>query len=99
MKDKIMDDEYIDNYDFKNIEQKWQSKWNKNKLYEADPDHREKYFINFPFPYINGSPHLGHGYSLMKAEVMARYQKMLGKMYYSHLGSMLLVNQSLGRPN
>ena len=79
MKDKIMDDEYIDNYDFKNIEQKWQSKWNKNKLYEADPDHREKYFINFPFPYINGSPHLGHGYSLMKAEVMARYQKMLGK--------------------
>ena len=37
MKDKIMDDEYIDNYDFKNIEQKWQSKWNKNKLYEADP--------------------------------------------------------------
>ncbi|MCH8906896.1 MAG: leucine--tRNA ligase, partial [Candidatus Heimdallarchaeota archaeon] len=49
------------------------------KIFEADFEEREKYFINFPFPYVNGSPHLGHGYSLMKAEIMARYQRMLGK--------------------
>ncbi|MFW9882284.1 MAG: leucine--tRNA ligase, partial [Candidatus Thorarchaeota archaeon] len=47
--------------------------------FESDKSDKEKYFINFPIPYINGAPHLGHGYSLMKVEVMARYQRMLGK--------------------
>ncbi len=67
-------------YDAKTIEAKWQQRWNKAKIFEADYDkNREKYHINFPFPYVNGSPHLGHGYSFMKAEIMARYQRMLGK--------------------
>ncbi|MCY3412862.1 MAG: leucine--tRNA ligase [Candidatus Heimdallarchaeota archaeon] len=66
-------------YDFESVEKKWQEQWNEEKLFESDRDDRPKYFINFPFPYLNGAPHLGHGYSLMKAEVMARYQRMLGK--------------------
>ncbi|MCE7735226.1 MAG: leucine--tRNA ligase [Candidatus Heimdallarchaeota archaeon] len=67
-------------YNAKAIEAKWQKRWNKAKIFEADYDKtRKKYHINFPFPYVNGSPHLGHGYSFMKAEIMARYQRMLGK--------------------
>ncbi|OLS21261.1 MAG: Leucine--tRNA ligase [Candidatus Heimdallarchaeota archaeon LC_2] len=67
-------------YDAKSTEAKWQKLWNEAKIFEADYDkNREKYHINFPFPYVNGSPHLGHGYSFMKAEIMARYQRMLGK--------------------
>jgi leucyl-tRNA synthetase len=66
-------------YKPKLIEKKWQEKWVKNQLFESDKLDKEKYFINFPFPYINGAPHLGHGYSLMKADAMARYQRMLGK--------------------
>jgi leucyl-tRNA synthetase len=64
---------------FKSIEQKWQKKWNDTNLHCADKNDKEKYFINFPFPYINGAPHLGHGYSLLKADTMARFQRMLGK--------------------
>ena len=64
---------------FSTIEKKWQKKWSDNKIFESDKTDREKYFINFPFPYINGAPHLGHGYSLLKADVMARYHRMLGK--------------------
>ena len=64
---------------FSIIEQKWQKKWSDSRLFEADKADQTKYFINFPFPYINGAPHLGHGYSLLKADVMARYQRMLGK--------------------
>ncbi|MFV2014436.1 MAG: class I tRNA ligase family protein, partial [Candidatus Heimdallarchaeota archaeon] len=67
-------------YDVKSIEAKWQKRWNKAKIFETDYDkNREKYHINFPIPYVNGSPHLGHGYSFMKAEIMARYKRMLGK--------------------
>ncbi len=64
---------------FSSIEQKWQKKWAESKIFEADKNSKEKYFINFPFPYINGAPHLGHGYSLLKADVMARFQRMTGK--------------------
>ena len=61
-------------------EKKWQKRWKDARLFEADYDKtREKYFLNIPFPYVNGSPHLGHGYTLLKGEVMARYQRMLGK--------------------
>ncbi len=67
-------------YDYKKTEVKWQKYWTEEKIFESDRNEDlEKYFINWPFPYINGSPHLGHGYSIMKADVMARYQRMLGK--------------------
>jgi leucyl-tRNA synthetase len=66
-------------YNYKKNEKKWQKKWVDARLFEAERDEREKYFINFPFPYLNGAPHLGHGYSLLKAEVMARFQRMMGK--------------------
>ena len=58
---------------------KWQKQWSESRLFESDRDNREKYFINIPFPYVNGAPHLGHGYTFLKGDVMARYQRMLGK--------------------
>ncbi|MFW9877176.1 MAG: leucine--tRNA ligase, partial [Candidatus Thorarchaeota archaeon] len=69
----------METYDYRSIEEKWQKKWVKAHEFESDKSDKEKYFINFPIPYINGAPHLGHGYSLMKVEVMARYKRMLGK--------------------
>jgi leucyl-tRNA synthetase len=66
-------------YNYKKSERKWQKKWAESRIFEADVDEREKYFINFPIPYLNGPPHIGHGYTLLKAEVMARFQRMLGK--------------------
>jgi len=38
-----------------------------------------KYMATFPFPYMNGHLHLGHGYTITKAEFMIRYQRQLGK--------------------
>ena len=43
--------------DFAAIEKKWQKKWEEAKVFEANPDKRKKYFINFPYPYINGHLH------------------------------------------
>ena len=50
-----------------------------NKVFEADPDEDgKKFFITFPFPYMNGSLHLGHAYTSGRLDVIARYMRMKG---------------------
>lgn len=39
----------------------------------------EKFFCTFPYPYMNGRLHLGHAFTVTKAEFQARYQRLLGK--------------------
>lgn len=62
------------------IEIKIQKQWLDAKVYEVkyEPD-RPKYFLNFPYPYMNGRLHLGHAFSFTKAEFTARFQRLLGK--------------------
>lgn len=38
----------------------------------------KKYFVTFPYPYMNGKLHLGHLYSLSKADFMAYYKRLCG---------------------
>ncbi|MEK6890348.1 MAG: leucine--tRNA ligase [Nanoarchaeota archaeon] len=64
--------------DYSKLEKKWQKKWSDGKLFESVPDKREKFFINFPYPYINGHLHLGHAFSVTRVDVMARYKRMNG---------------------
>lgn len=59
-------------------ERKWQLLWEKRKVFEADPGKGEKFFITFPYPYVNCSPHIGHSYSALRADMMARYHRMKG---------------------
>lgn len=40
---------------------------------------KNKYMVTFPYPYMNGYLHLGHGFSMSKAEFQVRYQKQRGK--------------------
>ena len=66
----------------KNIEASCHKKWDSLKIFEmnaSDHSEKEKYFITFPYPYMNGILHLGHGFSLSKAEFAAGYQRMKGK--------------------
>ena len=65
----------------KGIEATYQKKWESLRIFEmnAADKEREKYFITFPYPYMNGVLHLGHAFSLSKAEFAAGYQRMLGK--------------------
>ncbi|HID09289.1 TPA: leucine--tRNA ligase, partial [Candidatus Micrarchaeota archaeon] len=61
------------------IEGKWQEAWEREKIFEADPDPtKPKMFVTFPYPYLNGLGHVGHLYTFMKAEIYARYMRMRG---------------------
>lgn len=64
--------------DFKAIEQKWKQKWADEKIFEANPNDREKFFVNFPFPYVDGPLHLGHTFTLTRLDVIARFKRMQG---------------------
>ena len=46
---------------------------------QAVPDSKEKMFITFPYPYMNGKLHLGHGYTILNAEMQAEYYRLKGK--------------------
>ena len=65
--------------DFHEIAKKWQKKWEETKLFEADAiPERKKFFVTFPYPYLNGYLHVGHTYTTMRVEAFARYKRMQG---------------------
>ncbi|MEK6812997.1 MAG: class I tRNA ligase family protein, partial [Nanoarchaeota archaeon] len=65
--------------DFVKIEQKWQKKWKEAKIFEPQVDKKKKkFFLTFPYPYMNAFLHVGHMYTLSRVEVFARYKRMRG---------------------
>jgi len=63
----------------KEIEEKWQKAWEKAKIFEADPNpQKPKFFITFPYPYMNGPLHVGHGFTATRVDVHARFRRMQG---------------------
>ena len=61
-----------------NIEKKWQKKWADAKLFESNPDKREKLFLTVAFPYPSGAMHIGHGRTYTVPDVYARFKRMEG---------------------
>ncbi|MCW4016771.1 MAG: leucine--tRNA ligase [Candidatus Bathyarchaeota archaeon] len=61
------------------LEEKWRGAWEKAKIFEADPDaSKEKCFITFPFSYMNGPLHVGHGFTATRVDAYARFKRMQG---------------------
>lgn len=61
-----------------NIEKKWQKKWDDEKLFESDPNDKEKLFLTVAFPYPSGAMHIGHGRTYTVPDVYARFKRMEG---------------------
>ncbi|EPQ20089.1 Leucyl-tRNA synthetase, cytoplasmic [Myotis brandtii] len=70
----------------KKIEKEIQQKWDTEKVFEVNASHSEKqtskgkYFVTFPYPYMNGRLHLGHTFSLSKCEFAVGYQRLKGNI-------------------
>ncbi|NJD78618.1 MAG: leucine--tRNA ligase [Candidatus Methanoperedens sp.] len=65
-------------YDPHEIEEKWQRKWAESKIFQPEPDAREKFFITIPYPYLNGNLHAGHTRTFTIGDVIARFKRMQG---------------------
>jgi leucyl-tRNA synthetase len=62
----------------KNVESKWQKKWDETKVFQSDPDDREKLFLTVAYPYPSGAMHIGHGRTYTVPDVYARFKRMQG---------------------
>ncbi len=61
------------------IEQKWQQRWEDDRLYKAaDDDPHPKWYALSMFPYTSGDLHIGHWYAEAPADVHARFKRMQG---------------------
>ncbi len=61
------------------IEKKWQKAWETARIFEADPDvNRKKFFVTFPYQYVNGPLHVGHEFTASRIDAYARFKRMQG---------------------
>jgi leucyl-tRNA synthetase len=71
--------EMPENYDFGEIEARWQSLWEARKTFAAkDEDPRKKLYVLQMFPYPSGDLHAGHISNYVLGDAVARYWRMKG---------------------
>ncbi|MHB9055350.1 MAG: leucine--tRNA ligase [Paludibacteraceae bacterium] len=67
-------------YNFREIEQKWQKYWNENKIYKVNINlSKPKYYVLDMFPYPSGAGlHVGHPLGYIASDIYSRYKRLQG---------------------
>ena len=67
-------------YNFNEIEQKWQAYWKEKETYKVDVDkNKPKYYVLDMFPYPSGAGlHVGHPLGYIASDIFSRYKRLQG---------------------
>ena len=67
-------------YNFREIEKKWQKQWIDNKTYQVtEDDTKQKFYVLNMFPYPSGAGlHVGHPLGYIASDIYARYKRLQG---------------------
>ena len=67
-------------YNFREIEKKWQQNWAENKTYHVTEDeNKKKFYVLNMFPYPSGAGlHVGHPLGYIASDIFARYKRLKG---------------------
>ena len=67
-------------YNFREIEQKWQKRWVDNKTYQVtENENKPKYYVLNMFPYPSGAGlHVGHPLGYIASDIYARFKRQQG---------------------
>ena len=67
-------------YNFKEIEKKWQAYWAANQTFKAEIDSsKPKYYVLDMFPYPSGAGlHVGHPLGYIASDIYSRYKRLCG---------------------
>ena len=67
-------------YNFREIEKKWQQRWVENHTYQVTEDEsKKKFYVLNMFPYPSGAGlHVGHPLGYIASDIYARYKRLQG---------------------
>ncbi len=75
-------------YSAKDIEAKWRAFWEKEHIYQFNPNTDKDIFsIDTPPPTVSGYMHAGHSFSYSQQDFIARFQRMRGKEVFYPFGT------------
>jgi len=82
------------------IENKWQDKWKKTKIFEASRDEsKKKFMMIFAYPGISGFLHVGHMRGYSYTDIITRYKRMQGYNVLFPVGTHASGNQAIAFAN
>ncbi|MCC6032263.1 MAG: class I tRNA ligase family protein, partial [Pyrobaculum sp.] len=72
---------------FIEIAERWQRRWREARVFEPEPSPgTPKFFVTAAYPYPNGAIHIGHGRTYLIADVLARFNRHMGRFSLFPMG-------------